>query len=259
MPWSRDAFARKQFWHAAPRAGLARLADVVQPEASLSAANHLGAHFALRKTLRLFPDGWDTADLVLVDIGGRDYVGPSPSPEAFRPLMRSLVATRELLAIEDGLAVFGRGVPSPDAVARLSNLRTEPTNGIRTAGSLGVVVARLEPDAIAPRESFQVRYTWMGTAKGTGTPCVTETLAPAVGSPVLQRTRPVLYGLLAGRRWPAGMIADEAVSASVPETALPGVYTWSVAAWDDRDDGSCGRPTADAASLRLAQVRILPW
>jgi len=259
MPWSRDAFARKQFWNAAPRNGLAKLADLVRPDASVSAANHLGAHFALRKTLWLFPEGWQKADIVLVDIGGRDYVGPSPSPDAFRPLLRSLVETRRLLTIEDGLAVFGRGVPSPDAVATLSGLRGGPTTGIRNAGSLGVVAARLEPGALAPRESLQIRYTWLATTNGTGIPCVTETLAPAVGGPVLQRTRPVLYGLLAGSRWPAGAVADEAVVASLPETALPGLYTWSIATWDDRDDGSCGRPPADAAWLGLAQVRILPW
>jgi uncharacterized membrane protein len=259
MPWSQDAFARKQFWNAAPRGGLARLAGVVRPNASVSAANHLGAHFALRRALRLFPDGWDTADLVLVDVGGPDYVGAAPSPDAFRLFLRSLVETRKLLAIEDGLAVFGRGAPSPDAVARLSGLRTGPTTGIRNAGSLGVTVARLEPGALAPRESLQIRYTWMAIANGSGTPCVAETLAPAVGSPVLQRTRPVLYGLLAGSRWPASALADETVLVSVPETAPPGLLTWSVATWDDRGDGSCGRPPAEATRLGLAQVRILPW
>ena len=259
MPWSRDAFARKQFWNAAPREGLSRLAAVVPPEASVSAANHLGAHFALRRTLRLFPDGWETADVVLVDIGGRDYVGPTPRSDAFRPLLRSLVETRRLLAIEDGLAAFDRGVPSPDAVARLIGLRAGPVSGPRAAGSLRLVGVRVEPDALAPRENLRVRYTWMAGTQGTGIPCVTEILAPTVGPPAVRRTRPMFYGLLAGSRWPAGAVADETVVASLPESALPGLYTWSVATWDDRDDGSCGRPPVDAARLGLAQVRILPW
>ena len=79
MPWSRDAFARKQFWTASP-AMACRGSPVVPPEASVSAANHLGAHFALRRTLRLFPDGWETADIVLVDVGGRTMSGPRHIP-----------------------------------------------------------------------------------------------------------------------------------------------------------------------------------
>lgn len=259
MPWSRDAFARKQFWNAAPRQGLSRLAAVVPPDASVSAANHLGAHFASRRTLRLFPDGWETADVVLVDIGGRDYVGPTPRSDAFRPLLRSLVETRRLLAVEDGLAAFDRGAPSPDAVARLIGLRAGPATGPRTAGSLSLVGTRVEPDALAPRETLQVRYTWMAGTQGTGIPCVTEILAPTVGPPAMWRTRPMFYGLLDASRWPAGALADEAIGVVVPDTALPGLYTWSVTAWQDRDDASCERPAADATPLAVAHVRIGPW
>jgi uncharacterized membrane protein len=259
MPWSQDAFARKQFWNAEPRRGLSRIAEIVRPDMSVSAANHLGAHFALRTTLRLFPHGWDTADIVLVDIDGRDYVGPSPNPEAFRPLLRSLVETRRLLRVEDGLAAFDRGHPTSDAVARLSGLRAGPVAGIRNAGSLGLVAARVAPDALAPRETVWARYTWMATTAGAGTPCIQETLAPAAGPPALQRTRPVFHGLLPASQWPGGTIVDEAAGASVPETALPGLYTWSVATWRDRGGGTCDRPPAGARPLPLAQVRVLPW
>jgi uncharacterized membrane protein len=259
MPWSRDAFARKQFWNAAPRDGLSRLAAVVPPEASVSAANHLGAHFALRRTLRLFPDGWQTADVVLVDIGGREYVGPTPRPDAFRPLLRSLVETRRLIAVEDGLAAFDRGAPSPDAVARLIGLRAGPVTGPRATGSWSLVGARVEPGALAPRETLWVRYTWTAGTQGTGIPCVTEILAPTVGPPAVRRTRPMFYGLLAASRWPAGTLADEAIGVVVADTALPGLYTWSVTAWHDRDDASCDRPAADVTPLAVAHVRIRPW
>jgi hypothetical protein len=259
MPWSRDAFARKQFWTAAPHDGLSRLAAVVPPEASVSAANHLGAHFALRRTLRLFPDGWQTADVVLVDISGRDYVGPTPRSDAFRPLLRSLVETRRLLAVEEGLAAFDRGAPSPDAVARLIGLRAGPVGGSRAAGDLGLVAAQVTPTEVAPRENLQVRYTWMATMHGGGIPCVAESLRSADGSFALQRTRPVFYGLLPGGRWPAGTLGDEAIGVAVPETALPGLYTWSVSTWYDRDHGSCGWPPGDLAPLAVATVRVRPW
>jgi uncharacterized membrane protein len=259
MPWSRDAFARKQFWNAEPRNGPSRLAEAIPPEMSVSAANHLGAHFALRKRLRLFPDGWETADVVVVDIGGRDYVGASVNSEAFRPLLRSIVETRRLLAMEDGLAAFDRGRPTADAAVKLSGLRAGPAIGVRDAGSLGLVAARLTPEVLAPRENVWVRYTWMATTSEASAPCVWETLAPPAGAPAWQRARPVLHGLLAEYRWSAGTIVDEAVGASIPETVLPGLYTWSVATWRDQGDGACNRPPADARPLALAQVRILPW
>jgi uncharacterized membrane protein len=259
MPWSRDAFARKQFWTAEPRDSLSRLAAVVPPEASVSAANHLGAHFALRKTLRLFPDGWETADVVLVDVTGRDYVGAAPNSEAFRPLLRALVETRTLLAVEDGLAAFGRGAPSPDAVARLIGLRAGPAPGPGAEDSPSLAAARVEQDVLAPRETLRVRYAWMAGTEGTGIPCVTETLAPTAGPPVVRRARPMFHGLLAGRPWPAGTLGYEIVGVVVPDTAPPGLYAWSVTAWNDRNGTSCERPAVDATPQAVAQVRIRPW
>lgn len=257
MPWSRDAFARKQFRTAAPRDGLSRIAAAVPRDASVSAANHLGAHFALRKTLRLFPDGWETADIVLVDVAGRDYVGAMPDSDAFRPLLRTLVETRRLLAVDDGLAAFGRGAPSPDAVARLIGLQAGPAPA--AAGGPSLIAARVESDALAPRETLRIRYAWAAGTEGPGVPCVAETLAPAAGPPIVQRTRPMFHGLLAGRRWPAGTLGYEAVGVVVPDTAPPGLYTWSATAWRDRDDASCGRPGSDATPLAVAQLRIRPW
>jgi hypothetical protein len=256
MPWSRDAFARKQFWSAAPRDGLSRLAAVVPPEASVSAANHLGAHFALRKTLRLFPDGWETADVVLVDITGRDYVGAAPNSDAFRPLIRALVETRTLLAVHDGLAAFGRGAPSPDAVATLIGLHAAPTPG---ASGPTLVAARVESDALAPREMLRVRYAWAAGKEGGGVPCVAETLAPAAGLPAVQRTRPMFHGLLAERQWPVGTLGYETVRVVVPDTVPPGNYVWSATAWNDPSAIACERPAADATPHAVAQVHIRPW
>src|SRR5207245_903256 len=112
LPWSQDSAAREHFWHAAQHSGLASVLDHVGPEASVSAANHLGAHVALRRTIKMFPNGLDTSDFVLVDVGGLDYIGSSPDHEAFRPLLHRLVEARPLVAVEDGLALFGRGEPS---------------------------------------------------------------------------------------------------------------------------------------------------
>jgi uncharacterized membrane protein len=259
MPWSQDAFARKQFWTAEPRDGLSRLAAVVPPEASVSAANHLGAHFALRRTLRLFPDGWETADIVLVDIAGRDYVGAAPRSDAFRPLLNTLVETRRLLAVDDGLAAFDRGAPSSESVARIIGLRAASATAARDAGSPTLAAARVGPDVLAPRETLRVRYTWLSGADGPGTPCVEEILATAGGPPVVRRTRPMFHGLLAGRPWPAGTLGDEAVGVVVPDTAPPGLYTWSATAWNDRNGTACERPAADATPRAVAQVRIRPW
>jgi hypothetical protein len=69
----------------------------------------------------------------------------------------------------------------------------------------------------------------------------------------------MFHGLLAGRPWPAGTLGYEIVGVVVPDTAPPGLYVWSVTAWNDRDDASCGRPAADATPQAVAQVRIRPW
>ena len=259
LPWSQDVFARKQFWDAAPRRGLAAIASRVPAEASLSAANHLGAHLALRRHLSLFPHGVDTADFVLVDVGGRDYVGAAPNPAAFRPLLRSLVEGRPLIATEDGLALFGQGAPSPNAVGRLVALRTLSVPNARPAGALTLAAAEVSPLRLAPRENLRARYTWLATAAGSGIPCVAEALVPAAGPAAWEDRRPLLHGLLRAERWPAGWAADDAVVVSVPETVPAGLYTWTVTIWIDAQDDTCAKPPAGSPRVPVTQIRILPW
>jgi uncharacterized membrane protein len=259
LPWSQDVFARKQFWDGAPRRALAAIASHVPAEASLSAANHLGAHLALRRHLYLFPHGVDTAEFVLLDVGGRDYVGAAPNPETFRPLLRSLVESRPLVAVQDGLALFGQGKPSPDGVARLVALRAVPAPDARPAGAFALVAGSVHPSRLAPREHLRARYTWLAAAPASGVPCVAEALMPASGPPVWEDRRPLFHGLLRTERWPAGWAADDAVVVTVPETVPPGAYTWTVTTWIDGKGDGCAKPPEASPGVALSQIRILPW
>src|SRR5437016_11334815 len=145
LPWSQDPFARKQFWDMNLRPAVNAIAARIPPDASVSAANHVGAHLSLRNAIYSFPDGVDRADYVIVDVSGLDYIGSAPDPEAFRPLLRRLVDTRPLVAVEGGLALFGHGKPSADTVARLVNLRqASPPDAMPVGQSLlvpGAVIA----------------------------------------------------------------------------------------------------------------------
>jgi hypothetical protein len=259
LPWSQDPSARKQFWDVTPRHGLNAIAAHVPPDASLSAANHLGAHFAMRRVIQIFPQGKDTAELVLVDLGGLDYVGAAIRPQAFRPLVLSLVETRPLIAVVDGLALFGRGTPSPDAGARLVNLRPEEAVGGRMAGALTLRAASVVPSRVTPRASLRARYTWIAARKARGVPCIVEALVPSGGSPVWERKRPLFHGLLPGERWPAGWGADDAVVTIVPESIPPGSYTWAVTTWYGVESETCGHVPEGNPRLTVAQVRIDPW
>src|SRR5881296_2140611 len=145
LPWSQDPFARKQFWDANPRPAVAAIAARIPSGASVSAANHIGAHVAVRNAIYLFPAGVDRADYVIVDVSGFDYVGPSPDPEAFRLLLRHLVDTRPLVAFEDDLALFGQGVPSEETVAKLVNLRVAPVSNGRPVGEFLLIAVSLAP------------------------------------------------------------------------------------------------------------------
>ena len=260
LPWSQDPFARKQFWDVAPRAGLTAVLAHIPAGASVSAANHLGAHVAFRKTINLFPAGADTADLVLVDAGGLDYVGPSPNPEAFRPLLRKLAATRPMLVLEDGLALFGRGKPSQDAaVARLVNLRAASAPNARPAGEFALMTASVTPARAAPRANLLARYTWVRGGGGTGMPCVSESLVSGEGISVWENRRPMSHALLSGEMWPAGMAVDDAAVTIVPETVPPGRYSWVVMAWHDPAGEMCRATPPGLSGLAVAAVHIRPW
>src|SRR5437879_3164983 len=145
LPWSQDPFARKQFWDVNPRPAVVAIVACIPSSASVSAANHIGAHLALRNAIYPFPTGMDRADYVIVDVSGLDYIGSSPDPEAFRPLLRRLVEARPLVAVQDGLALFGRGEPSADTVARLVNLRQTSAADAESAGRLALVASTVTP------------------------------------------------------------------------------------------------------------------
>src|SRR5437879_3650697 len=72
LPWSQDPFARKQFWDVKPRIALATFTSQIPSDATVSAANHLGAHFSFRKEIDIYPSVAHTEDFILVDSSGLD-------------------------------------------------------------------------------------------------------------------------------------------------------------------------------------------
>jgi len=259
LPWSQDPFARKQFWDVNPRIALATFTSQIPPDATVSAANHLGAHFSFRKEIDIYPSGFDTADFVLVDLSGLDYVGRAPKPEAFRPLLRRLVEARPLVAFEDDLALFGQGVPSQATVAKLINLRPTPASNARPVGEFMLIGVSLAPSRLAPREYLRARYTWAARRAGHGVPCIAESLVPPGGVPVWEGTRPLFHALLSGEQWQTGWAANDATVTVLPETVLPGRYAWGVLTWDDTEGTGCRNKPHDMTGSAVGEVTVLPW
>src|SRR5438132_1206947 len=259
LPWSQDPFARKQFWDVNPRPAVVAIAARIPSSASVSAANHVGAHLALRNAIYPFPTGMDRADYVIVDVSGLDYIGSSPDPEAFRPLLRRLVETRPLVVVEDGLALFGHGEPSADTVARLVNLRQASPPDATPVGQFLLVARAVIPTQVAPRASLRARYSWALRASGHAMPCVAEALVSSSGDPVWESRRPMFHALLPAEHWAPGMVADDSVVFIVPETVLPGQYAWVVSTWLEKDPGLCRVKHQGATSLSVAEVHVRPW
>jgi len=259
LPWSQDQFARKQFWDVNPRPAVAAIAARIPSSASVSAANHVGAHVALRNAIYPFPVGLDRADFVIVDVSGLDYIGSSPDPEAFRPLLRRLVEARPLVAVEDGLALFGRGKPSVDTVARLVNLRQTSAADAESAGQFALVASAVTPTRVAPRANLRARYSWTLRVGGQAMPCVAEALVSGGGVPVWESRRPMFHGLLSAEHWAAGMVADDQAVFVVAETVPPGRYAWVVSTWLDEGPGLCRVKPQGAADLAVAEVHVRPW
>jgi len=259
LPWSQDPFARKQFWDMNLRPAVAAIAARIPPDASVSAANHVGAHLSLRNAIYPFPVEMDRADFVIVDVSGLDYIGSSPDPEAFRPLLRRLVETRSLVAVEDGLALFGRGEPSADTVARLVNLRQTSAADAESAGQFALEASVVTPTRVAPRANLRARYSWTLRAAGQAMPCVSEALVSGGGVPVWESRRPMFHGLLSAEHWPAGMVADDRAVFVVAETVPPGRYAWVVSTWLDGGPGLCRVRPHGTAGLAVAEVQIRPW
>ena len=259
LPWSQDPFARKQFWDVNPRPAVVAIAARIPSSASVSAANHVGAHLALRNAIYPFPTGMDRADYVIVDVSGLDYIGSSPDPEAFRPLLRRLVETRPLVVVEDGLALFGHGEPSADTVARLVNLRQASPPDATPVGQFLLVARAVIPTQVAPRANLRARYSWALRASGHAMPCVAEALVSSSGDPVWESRRPMFHALLPAEHWAPGMVADDSVVFIVPETVSPGQYAWVVSTWLEKDPGLCRVKHHGATSLSVAEVHVRPW
>ncbi|TLY39724.1 MAG: DUF2079 domain-containing protein, partial [Nitrospirae bacterium] len=259
LPWSQDPFARKQFWDMNLRPAVNAIAARIPPDASVSAANHVGAHLSLRNAIYSFPDGVDRADYVIVDVSGLDYIGSAPDPEAFRPLLRGLVETRPLVAVEGGLALFGHGEPSADTVARLVNLRKTSTVDAKLAGQLALEASLITPTQVAPRANLRARYSWTLRAATKAMPCVAESLVSGDGVTVWESRRPMFHGLLAAEHWPPGMVADDQAVFVVAETVPPGRYAWIVSSWVDGGPGLCRVRPPGTAGLPVAALDIRPW
>jgi len=224
---------------------------LIPDEASLSAANHLGAHFTRRQQIYIFPNNCGKADFVLVDSAPRNWWRPGEpeEPSALARLQES--SNHELIYSENNILLF----------RKLPELPIQHATEANFSGQIKLLGYTLKAEEIQPGDSVQLTLYWQGLSNMETSYTVFTHLIDENERIMRQKDNLPVSGLYPTTEWtPGEKIVDRYEITTGPEIS-PGEYSIEIGLYE-LDSGE-RLPVLDAMGLPqdsraiLGKVRVV--
>jgi len=215
LPFSRSVKPNRYQVIESKVQALNEVKTLIPEEASLSAANHLGAHFTRRQQIYIFPINCGKADFVLVDSAPRNWWRPGEpeEPSALARLQES--PNHELIYSKNNILLF----------RKLPELPVQHATEANFSGQVKLLGYTLEAEEIQPGDSVQLALYWQALANMETSYTVFTHLIDQDERIMGQKDNRPVSGLYPTTEWtPGEKIVDRYEIATAPEI-LPGEYS----------------------------------
>jgi uncharacterized membrane protein len=192
---------------------------LIPEEASLSAAEFLGAHFTRRQQIYVFPTNCGKTDFALVDSAPRYWLRPE-EPSALARLQES--PNHELIYSKSNILLFKKLPELPMQHAAEANF----------SGQIKLLGHTLKAEEIKPGDSVQLALYWQGLSNMETSYTVFTHLIDENKRIMGQKDNPPVSGLYPTTEWtPGEKIVDRYEIATSPEIP-PGEYSIEVGLYE---------------------------
>ena len=239
-PYSDEFLVKKEGVRAAKEAF-----KLIPPDASISAASNLGAHFSNREKIFHFhfPFGFlppgEEPEYVFINLA-KPYCGTRIQREKFNEILKELLFQRNygVFYFKDGYTILKKGYKDKSGVNNIALTTDKPAHivDVELNNEIDFWGYSLNTPTIRPKIPFRIVYFWKVTKETDYNYYMLIKLVDERGNVVFQHDHEPVYGLYPTSSWNMKESISEAYWVELPITVNPGIYLMYVGISEKTND-----------------------
>ena len=239
-PYSDEFLVKKEGVRAAKEAF-----KLIPPDASISAASNLGAHFSNREKIFHFhfPFGFlppgEEPEYVFINLA-KPYCGTRIQREKFNEILKELLFQRNygVFYFKDGYTILKKGYKDKSGVNNIALTTDKPAHIVDVGlnNEIDFWGYSLNTPTIRPKIPFRIVYFWKVTKETDYNYYMLIKLVDERGNVVFQHDHEPVYGLYPTSSWNMKESISEAYWVELPITVNPGIYLMYVGISEKTND-----------------------
>jgi uncharacterized membrane protein len=239
-PYSDEFLVKKEGVRAAKEAF-----KLIPPDASISAASNLGAHFSDREKVFHFPFPFgylppsEEPEYVFINLA-KPYCGTRIQREKFNEILKELLFQRNygVFYFKDGYTILKKGYKDKSGVNNIALTTDKPAHivDVELNNEIDFWGYSLNIPTIRPKIPFRIVYFWKATKKTDYNYYMLIKLVDERGNIVFQHDHEPVYGLYPTSSWNKKESISEAYWIELPITVNPGIYLMYVGVSEKTND-----------------------
>lgn len=228
MPYSVDPYADEFLVEKECVSSAKEMFKLIPPDASVSAANNLGAHICNREKAFLFPaHHGEEPEYVIVNLAKPHY-GTRMLREKFDEKIKELLFQRNygVFYFKDGYTILKNGYKNESGVKNIALTKDKPDYVVDVELNNGIDFwgYSLNTRTIRPKIPFRIVYFWKASKETDYDYYVLIKLVDENGEIAFQQDHEPVYGLYPTSDWKERERIHEAYWIELPITVNPGTY-----------------------------------
>ena len=222
-PYSDEFFAKKEGVETAKE-----MLKLIPPDASVSAANNLGAHICNREKAFLFPfHHGEEPEYVIVNLA-KPYYGTRIMREEFNEKLKKLLFQDNYGAYysKDGYTILKHGYKDKSGINKIALATDEPDQivDVKFNNEIAFWGYTLNTHTIRPKIPFRIVYYWKTLKRSDSNYFASIKFVDENGRIVFQHDHEPVYGLYPTSDWKERERIHEIYWVELPITVTPGIY-----------------------------------
>ena len=232
LPYSSDPYADEYLVKKAGAESAKEIFKLIPPNASLSAANNLGAHLSSREKIYSFPydyaDPEEKPEYVVINLA-KPYSGTKLiSRNEFNNSIREILLQRNygVFHTKDGYTIFKKDYKDNLGIKKIAFTTDSPDQiaNIKLNSDIIFWGYTLSTSTIRPKIPFRIVYFWKALKDVDDDYYMLIKLVDESGKIVSQQDHDPVYGLYPTPSWKKDNLIHEVYWIELPITVQPGMY-----------------------------------
>lgn len=229
LPYSLDPYSEEFFSKKIGAKAAREMFKFIPPDASVSAANNLGAHISNRENIYIFPYHYKVPEYVVVNLA-KPYYGARvlEDREKFNGKIKELVFQQNygIFFFKDGYTILKKDYNNSAGIKKIALTNEKPSHvmDIDLNDEINFSGYTLNTLIIKPKIPFRIIYFWKALKNPGANYYILVKFVDEDGRIVFEQDHEPVYGLYPTSAWEEKEKIKEVYWVELPITVHPGIY-----------------------------------